>query len=104
MNFDSAYKRAKYIETVRLKLQQIYSVGEKTPKRAKYRDQLEGYLKAGLMLGVIDEDDIHEVVNQEHNLAYGTSLQERQLQSKLPAHKQKPNWDLYDRPPYQRNQ
>jgi hypothetical protein len=52
---------------------------------------------------VIEESDIHNIVNEEHHKAYGTSLKERELRSKLPEHKQKPNWDSYDRPSYQRN-
>jgi hypothetical protein len=103
MTFDSSYRQSKYIASVRERLQRVYSVGEKTSKRAKYRDQLEGYLKAGLLLGVIEESDIHNIVNEEHHKAYGTSLKERELRSKLPEHEQKPNWDSYDRPSYQRN-
>ena len=104
MTFDSSYRRSKYIESARERLQKLYSVGEKTPKRAKYRDQLEGYLKAGLLLGVIEEDDIHNIVNEEHHRVYGTSPQERELQSKLPMREHKAKWDQYDRPHYQRNQ
>ena len=104
MTFDSAYRRSKYIESARERLQKLYSVGEKTAKRAKYRDQLEGYLKAGLLLGVIEEDDIHNIVNEEHHRVYGTSPHERELQSKLPTHEHKAKWDQYDHPPYQRNQ
>ena len=50
MSFENAYKRTRYIETARHKLQQIYSLGEQNPRREKHRDQMEGYFKAGLLL------------------------------------------------------
>ena len=90
MSFENAYKRTRYIETARHKLQQIYSLGEQNPRREKHRDQLEGYFKAGLLLGIIEEIDITTLVDQEHHLAYGTTLEERQMQDKLPEQKRNP--------------
>ena len=102
MSFENAYKRTRYIETARHQLQQIYSLGEHNPRREKRRDQLEGYFKAGLLLGIIEEIDITTLVDQEHHLAYGTTLEERQMQDKLSEQKAKPNWAKYDPPAFQR--
>jgi len=80
MSFETAYKKSKYVDKAREKLQEIYSFGDrKTTKRSNLHDQLEGYFQAGLLMQIVCEDDIRTMVDEEHHLAFGTSLKERRI-------------------------
>jgi len=99
MSFESAYQKNKYVDKAREKLQEIYSFGErKTATRGKLHDQLEGYFKAGLLLGILCEDDIRAIVDEEHHLAFGTSLKERRIKEKLTPLATATNWKKFDTP------
>jgi DNA-dependent RNA polymerase auxiliary subunit epsilon len=99
MSFESAYQKKKYVTKAREKLQEIYSFGErKTADRAKLHDQLEGYFKAGLLLDIVSEDDVRTIVEEEHHLAFGTSLKERRIKEKLTPQATATNWKKFDIP------
>ena len=99
MSFESAYKKNKYVDKAREKLREIYSFGErKTTTRSKLHDQLEGYFKAGLLLGIVSEDDVGIIVDEEHHLAFGTSLKERRIKEKLTPLATATDWKKFDPP------
>jgi len=99
MSFESAYQKNKYVDKSREMLQEIYSLGErKTATRGKLHDQLEGYFKAGLLLDILSEDEIRVIVDEEHYLAFGTSLKERRIKEKLTPLVTAINWKKFDPP------
>ncbi len=105
MSFETAYKKSKYVDKAREKLQEIYSFGDrKTTKRSNLHDQLEGYFQAGLLMQIVCEDDIRTIVDEEHHLAFGTSLKERRIKDQLPPLSRTPNWTPFDIPTIQRRQ
>ena len=105
MSFETAYKKSKYVDKAREKLQEIYSFGDrKTTKRSNLHDQLEGYFQAGLLMQIVCEDDIRTIVDEEHHLAFGTSLKERRIKEKLTPLATATNWKKFDIPTIHRRQ
>ncbi len=53
---------------------------------------------------IVCEDDIRTMVDEEHHLAFGTSLKERRIKEKLTPLATTPNWEKFDIPTIQRRQ
>ena len=95
-----ALQKELFLEKVKEKITEVYSYGDaRPPARQKLSHELTGFFQAGILIKLVRVEEIQKVIDDEHQKAFGVSLEERKLQKKLGNEPEEQDWDLYDVPP-----
>ena len=92
-----------YLKELKARVEKYYSYGEADHAvRHKLKDQIKGFLDAGIVSGLVTVEQIRNVIDAEHQNAFGVSIEERRAQKKLGVIEEPVDWSEYEVPTYQR--
>ena len=92
-----------YLKELKARVEKYYSYGEADHAvRHKLKDQIKGFLDAGIVSGLVTVEQTRHVIDTEHQKAFGMSIEERRAHKKLGVIEDPVDWSEYEAPTYQR--
>ena len=99
MTLNNQRQKEKYIGAVRWMLKKLYGFGgQKSTKSEQFRDEIGGFFKAGILLEIVTNEELEQLVDEEHLLAFGKTIKQRRIEEKTGVKDTERNWDIYDTP------
>lgn len=99
MSLNNQRQKIKYTDAVRWMLKKYYGYGYlKSPKSKQLNDEIGGFFKAGILLEIVTNEELEQLVNEEHLLAFGKTIKQRRIEEKTGVKNTERNWDVYDTP------
>ena len=99
MNLNTQRQKTKYTDVVRFMLSKYYGYGDlKSPKSKQLNDEIGGFFKAGVLLEIVTNEELQQLVDEEHLLAFGKTIKQRRIEEKTGVKSTERNWDIYDSP------
>ena len=94
-------KRRQYTEFVTEKLELYYSFDTfESEKMNSLGDEINGFLKAGIILGVITKEEFLSIADEAHKKIFGKSLEHSSIDRKLGEKVRKRDWSRFDEPSF----
>jgi len=92
-----------YLEELHARVAKYYSYGEAEPTVKKdLKLEIKGFLDAGIKTGLVSIEQTKEIINTEHQKAFGMSVEERRLKKRIAQADDPIEWSTYETPTYQR--
>ena len=99
MHLNNLYKKLKYIDGVKDRLNEFYSIKDVTsPYRKVLRYKIDGFIEAGLTANIVNKQELQDIIDEQHFGVFGISRQERRKQMKSKLETAPQDWDIYDPP------
>ena len=94
-------KKSEFASEITSKLKTFYSFDDSAyAKKQSLGDEIEGFLKAGVLLEVITREEFLAIADHVHKLIHGKSIKQQNLDVKTGIKKADKNWQKYDEPAY----
>ena len=88
-----------FIDGVKAQLTHLYSeIKEKRTLDEAQKHRIEGFISAGLYLGLVEKKEISALIEEIHLTVFGQTVRERKLE-KLMGEQESIDWSIYDTPP-----
>jgi len=99
MTLDSHYQKIRYLKKISEYLAKFYSIdNDKSKAYYQLKNRLDGFIEAGLLIGIVDNGELQDLIDTEHMNAFGMTRKQRRADSKLGAKDTKVDWGIYDAP------
>ncbi len=99
MALDTHYKKIRYLEQAKEHLVKLYGIENvKSQVYHQLKSRLDGFIEAGLVVGIVDNRELQNLIDAAHINAFGMTRKQRQAESKLDKRDTKVNWGIYDTP------
>ncbi len=83
------------------KLEKFYGLDESaSTKKYSLGDEIEGFLEAGILLGVITKEEFLTIADDIHYSIHGKSLNQRIIETRTGLKSDERVWDKYNEPSY----
>jgi hypothetical protein len=95
--------RESYLEEVEKRLRNMFGAsrdGYRTPE--KTRHQLEGFMQAGVFMGLASKAELYQLMNDVHEAVYGKSIEERKAERLAKWEVEAIDYSEYEAPTYER--
>jgi len=93
------YQKSRYIRKISEHLVMLYGIENgKSKAYIQLKDRLDGFIEAGLLIGIVDNGELQDLINTEHLSAFGMTREQRRTESKLVAKDKKVDWSIYYTP------
>jgi len=94
-----------FIEEVEKKLKQMFeSSRDGMVPPAKQRHRLEGFIEAGVFMGMARNEEIADLMEKVHYEVFNMSMQDHKMQHLFSWTDKKIDYSPYDAPTYERRQ
>ncbi len=93
----------KYINEVEKRLSQLFLASKEGYKASPVeRHRLEGFMRAGVFMGIVSNDEMSGLMNSCHQAIFGKSIEQRKAE--LSSHWQEEfiDYSQYEQPTYER--
>ncbi|MBC8209628.1 MAG: hypothetical protein H8E21_01075 [Gammaproteobacteria bacterium] len=98
-------KREQYLAEVKHRLEHIFAAsrdGYRVPSSQRHR--LEGFMQAGVFLGLASTQELSRLMQELHFDVYGKTIEDRKHAQPVLWQDQSIDYNEYDQPTYERNQ
>jgi hypothetical protein len=104
MTFDNQSQKLKYIAGIKELLQLFYGTKDlNSPYRRKLESKVDGFIAAGILIGLISKRELQNIIDEEHMTAFDMTRIERREKLKFQSKGAEVDWDIYDIPTIQRS-
>lgn len=91
-----------FLKSVESQLVSFYEDLKRTNKANEItKARIEGYMLAGVHLGLTDNEFLQKMVSDVHWSVFGKSIEQRRMDKALAFHSDR-DWDIYDKPSHLR--
>ena len=99
MNFDNQTQKSKFIAGIKELLQLFYGTKDlNSAYRKKLESKVDGFIAAGILIGLISKPELQTIIDTEHMSAFGMTRNERREKLKFQSKGVAIDWDIYDIP------
>jgi len=99
MNFDNQTQKSKFIAGIKELLQLFYGTKDlNSAYRKKLESKVDGFIAAGILIGLISKPELQTIIDTEHMSAFGMTRYERREKLKFQSKGAAIDWDIYDIP------
>ena len=99
MTFDNQTQKSKYIVGIKELLQLFYGTKDlNSAYRTKLESKIDGFIAAGILIGLISKPELQTIIDTEHMSAFGMTRNERREKLKFQSKGAAIDWDIYDIP------
>jgi hypothetical protein len=99
MTFDNQTQKSKYIAGIKELLQLFYGTKDlNSAYRKKLESKVDGFIAAGILIGIISKQELQKIIDAEHMNAFGMTRNERREKLKFQSKGAAIDWDIYDIP------
>ena len=99
MNFDNQTQKSKFIAGIKELLQLFYGTKDlNSAYRKKLESKVDGFIAAGILIGLISKPELQTIIDTEHMSAFGMTRDERREKLKFQSKGAAIDWDIYDIP------
>ena len=99
MTFNNQTQKSKYIAGIKELLQLFYSTKDlNSAYRKKLESKIDGFIAAGILIGLISKPELQTIIDTEHMSAFGMTRNERREKLKFQSKGVAIDWDIYDIP------
>ena len=99
MTFDNQTQKLKYIAGTKELLQLFYGTKDlNSAYRKKLESKIDGFIAAGILIGLISKPELQTIIDTEHMSAFGMTRDERREKLKFQSKGVAIDWDIYDIP------
>ena len=99
MNFDNQTQKSKFIAGIKELLQLFYGTKDlNSAYRTKLESKIDGFIAAGILIGLISKPELQTIIDTEHMSAFGMTRNERREKLKFQSKGVAIDWDIYDIP------
>jgi hypothetical protein len=99
MNLNKQYNKLKYMDGVKDRLNEFYSIKDVTSTYRKVLSyKIDGFIDAGLTANIVNKQELQDIIDGQHFEVFGITRQERRKQMKSKLETGPQNWDIYDTP------
>ena len=99
MTLNNHYQKIKYLDATRDLLRELYSIEDcHSGAYERTRDKLDGFMQAGIVIGVASKQELQDVIDKEHMDKFGITIKQRRAELKLENKESEIDWDIYDTP------
>tara|TARA_B100000787_G_scaffold44295_1_gene31595 strand:- start:482 stop:796 length:315 start_codon:yes stop_codon:yes gene_type:complete len=99
MTFDNQTQKLKYIAGIKELLQLFYGTKDLiSAYRKKLESKVDGFIAAGILIGLISKPELQTIIDTEHMSAFGMTRDERREKLKFQSKGAAIDWDIYDIP------
>jgi hypothetical protein len=107
MSLDSHYQKLKFLKAVRELIANLYAIKDSESSSYKTKgSEFDGFVKAGMTLGIATKDEIQKVIDDEHWSIFQMTREERKAKKATDTNKKTNNevvdWAVYDIPTIKR--
>tara|TARA_B110000114_G_C14738159_1_gene255990 strand:+ start:138 stop:452 length:315 start_codon:yes stop_codon:yes gene_type:complete len=103
MTFDNQIQKLKYITGIKELLQLFYGTKDlNSAYRKKLESKVDGFIAAGILIGLISKPELQTIIDTEHMGAFGMTRDERREKLKFRSKGAAIDWDIYDIPTFHR--
>ena len=99
MTFNNQTQKSKYIAGIKELLQLFYGTKDlNSAYRKKLESKVDGFIAAGILIGIISKQELQTIIDTEHMSAFGMTRNERREKLKFQSKGVAIDWDIYDIP------
>ena len=99
MSLNMQYNKLKYIDGVKDRLTEFYSIKDVTSTYRKVLSyKIDGFIDAGLTANIVNKQEVQDIIDGQHFEVFGITRQERRKQMKSKLETAPQDWDIYDPP------
>ena len=99
MTFNNQTQKSKYIAGIKELLQLFYGTKDlNSAYRTKLESKIDGFIAAGILIGLISKPELQKIIDAEHMSAFGMTRNERREKLKFQSKGVAIDWDIYDIP------
>ena len=99
MTFDTQTQKSKYIAGVKDLLRLFYGTKDlNSAYRKKLEAKLDGFIAAGILIDLIPKQELQNIIDKEHMVAFGMTRNERSRKIKTRINEAEIDWEIYDIP------
>jgi hypothetical protein len=99
MTANQNYHRTTYLNAIKDHVTELYGVQDsKSEPYMRLKNRLDGFIHAGLVIGIASNAEIKDIVEKVHMNVFGMTIKQRGVELKLGSKAAEVNWDLYDTP------
>jgi hypothetical protein len=99
MTLDSHYKKILYLKQLTDHLTELYGTKDvKSKSYGRLKIRLDGFIEAGLLIGIVQKDELQKLIDAEHMAKFGMTRKQRRAESKLAKEETAVDWGVYDPP------
>ena len=99
MTFNNQTQKYKYIAGIKELLQLFYGTKDlNSAYRKKLESKIDGFIAAGILIGLISKPELQKIIDAEHMSAFGMTRNERREKLKFQSKGVAIDWDIYDIP------
>ena len=99
MTFDKQIQKFKYITGIKELRQLFYGIKDLNSRyRKKLESKVDGFIAAGILIGLISKPELQTIIDTEHMSAFGMTRDERREKLKFQSKGVAIDWDIYDIP------
>ena len=99
MTFNNQTQKSKYIAGIKELLQLFYGTKDlNSAYRKKLESKIDGFIAAGILIGLISKPELQTIIDTEHMSAFGMTRNERREKLKFQSKGVPIDWDIYDIP------
>jgi len=99
MTLHSQHQKLKYIDGIKDRLKEFYSIKDVTSAyRKALRYKIDGFIEAGLTADIINQQELQAMIDNQHIDIFGITRQERRKQMRSKFEMTPEDWDIYDTP------
>jgi hypothetical protein len=99
MTFNNQTQKSKYIAGIKELLQLFYGTKDlNSAYRTKLESKIDGFIAAGILIGLISKPELQTIIDTEHMSAFGMTRNERREKLKFQSKGVAIDWDIYDIP------
>ena len=99
MTLDDHYKKIQYLKQIKEYLSEVYGTKDVNSKPyMRLKNRLDGFIEAGLIVGLVSRDELQEIIDAEHMTVFGMTRKQRRAESKLTTEETEVDWGFYDTP------
>jgi hypothetical protein len=99
MTFNNQTQKSKYIAGIKELLQLFYGTKDlNSAYRKKLESKIDGFIAAGILIGLISKPELQTIIDTEHMSAFGMTRNERREKLKFQSKGVAIDWDIYDIP------
>ena len=99
MTFNNQTQKFKYIAGIKELLQLFYGTKDlNSAYRKKLESKIDGFIAAGILIGLISKPELQKIIDAEHMSAFGMTRNERREKLKFQSKGVAIDWDIYDIP------
>ena len=99
MTFNNQTQKSKYIAGIKELLHLFYGTKDlNSAYRTKLESKIDGFIAAGILIGLISKPELQTIIDTEHMSAFGMTRNERREKLKFQSKGVAIDWDIYDIP------